>query len=48
LKRAIQNHLETPLAKAILAGNYRPGDLICIDLCGDELVFSPRFASAAQ
>lgn len=41
LKRAIQNHLETPLAKEILAGRYAPGDIISADVQGNVLVFNP-------
>jgi len=40
LKRAIQNHVETPLAKAILAGQFMPGDIIKVDLVKDGLKFS--------
>jgi len=32
LKRAIQQLLENPLAEAVLAGNYKPGDTIKADL----------------
>jgi ATP-dependent Clp protease ATP-binding subunit ClpB len=47
LKRAIQTHLETPLAKALLAGHFSPGDTINVDLDRDELAFSKATASAA-
>ncbi|NOY67400.1 MAG: ATP-dependent chaperone ClpB [Gammaproteobacteria bacterium] len=40
LKRAIQQELENPLAQAILAGEYMPGDVIDVQVKGDELVFS--------
>ena len=40
LKRAIQNHLETPLARAILAGTCVPGQQIKSDLGKEELKFS--------
>ncbi len=39
LKRAIQNHLETPLAKAILAGDFAPGSRIKVELKNDHLNF---------
>jgi len=39
LKRAIQNHLETPLAKAILAGTFGPGQHVKAELKDDKLVF---------
>ena len=32
LRRAIQGELETPLAKAILAGDFLPGDIIQVDM----------------
>jgi len=40
LKRAIQTHLETPLAKEILAGNFSPGDKVMIDSDGKNLSFT--------
>ena len=40
LKRAIQNQLENPLAQEILGGHYGPGDLVRVDVKGNELVFS--------
>jgi len=40
LKRAIQNQIENPLAQKILAGEYLPGDVVKVDLSGEELVFS--------
>lgn len=40
LKRAIQRHLEDPLAMKVLAGDFVPGDLIRIDRAGPgELKF---------
>ncbi len=39
LKRAIQVQLETPLAKAILAGEFSPGSLILVDCIDDALTF---------
>jgi ATP-dependent Clp protease ATP-binding subunit ClpB len=40
LKRAIQNHLETPLAKALLAGTFIPGQQIKVTLGDNKLIFS--------
>ena len=40
LKRAIQQQLENPLAQEILAGVFGPGDVIHVNLSGDELTFS--------
>jgi ATP-dependent Clp protease ATP-binding subunit ClpB len=39
LKRTIQQLLENPLAQEILAGKFKPGDKIKVDLQGEELVF---------
>jgi ATP-dependent Clp protease ATP-binding subunit ClpB len=39
LKRAIQTHLETALAKEILAGHYGPGDKVSVDTDGSKLLF---------
>ncbi len=49
LKRAIQQQLENSLAQEILAGHYKPGDVIKVDVQGDEMVYSKsaRTASAA-
>ncbi len=40
LKRTIQNHLETPLAKAILSGKFHPGSSITIQLGENRLHFT--------
>ena len=39
LKRAIQQQLENPLAKEILAGAFQPGDTIAVDAQAGRLVF---------
>jgi ATP-dependent Clp protease ATP-binding subunit ClpB len=39
LKRAIQRELETPIAKAILAGRYSEGDVIALDVAANALTF---------
>ena len=39
LKRAIQQYIENPLAQAILAGRYLPGDTIRVDVADDRLYF---------
>ena len=39
LKRAIQQQLENPLAQAILAGRFGPGQTISVDAGADGLVF---------
>ncbi|MFT5351180.1 MAG: ATP-dependent Clp protease ATP-binding subunit ClpB [Planctomycetota bacterium] len=46
LKRAIQVQLETPLAKAILSGDFSPGALILVDGDADsKLVFRQEHAN---
>jgi ATP-dependent Clp protease ATP-binding subunit ClpB len=40
LKRAIQQEIENPLAKAILAGEYKPGQTIKIGIKGEQITFS--------
>ncbi len=39
IKRAIQTHLETPLAKEILGGQLSPGVVLVVDVKNDSLVF---------
>jgi len=40
LKRQIQQQLENPLAKRILAGEFAPGDRVAVDVNGDALRFT--------
>ena len=40
LKRAIQQQLENPLAKAILEGQFQSGDIVAVDAAGGRLVFA--------
>jgi ATP-dependent Clp protease ATP-binding subunit ClpB len=42
LKRAIQNHVETPLARFILAGQFIAGDIIKVDREKEGLKFSKQ------
>jgi len=46
LKRAIQQHLENPLAQEILAGHYVAGDTIVVELQDGELLFGKRVGGA--
>ncbi|WP_019625688.1 ATP-dependent chaperone ClpB [Thioalkalivibrio sp. ALJT] len=46
LKRAIQTQLENPLAQALLAGEFGPGDTIAVDIQGDQLHFGKTAAAA--
>ena len=45
LKRAIQQQLENPLSKRLLAGDFGSRDAVSVDVSGDELVFSHRRAT---
>jgi len=40
LRRAIEKHVENPLSSRILAGEYKEGDTILVDLVDDELTFN--------
>jgi ATP-dependent Clp protease ATP-binding subunit ClpB len=40
LKRAIQQLLENPLAQQMLGAKFAPGDIIDVDLDGDQVAFS--------
>ena len=40
LKRAIQQHLQNPLARTLLSGTFQPGDTIVVSLADGELQFS--------
>ncbi|MEM1416793.1 MAG: ATP-dependent chaperone ClpB [Myxococcota bacterium] len=42
LKRAVQKHLENPLAQEILAGRYVSGDTVVVDVAAGELGFGKR------
>ena len=48
LKRAIQQHVENPLAQEILAGKFGPKDVIEVDVAGDELVFRRKQAAVRK
>jgi ATP-dependent Clp protease ATP-binding subunit ClpB len=49
LKRAITTHLENPLARRLIAGEFAAGDTVWVTRAGDELGFSlkPTVASSA-
>jgi len=40
LKRAIQQQIENPLAREILAGKFVPGDVVKVGATGGEIGFS--------
>lgn len=46
LKRAIQQHVENPLAQDILAGQFLPGDVITIGVEKNQLTFKKVTATA--
>jgi len=45
LKRAMQIQLETPLSRAILSGEFNPGDLIAVDCQDEKLTFRQKLAN---
>jgi ATP-dependent Clp protease ATP-binding subunit ClpB len=47
LKRAIQRHLEDPLARRVLAGEFMPGSAIVVSAQNGELTLSNAQAAAA-
>ena len=47
LKRAVQQQLENPLARAILQGQFQPGDTIVVDAGGGEIGFRREAGVAA-
>ncbi len=42
LKRAIQRHLQDPLALAVLEGRFKEGQTVSVDVQGDHLIFTAR------
>jgi ATP-dependent Clp protease ATP-binding subunit ClpB len=40
LKRAIQQQIENPLAKELLAGKYAAGDAVKVGATGGEITFA--------
>ena len=47
LKRAIQQRIENPLAQAVLAGEFQPGDTVGVDAGAGSIEFTARHARAA-
>jgi len=47
LKRAIQQRLENPLAQAVLAGEFSPGDAVVVDAAAGKIVLTARHTRAA-
>ncbi len=46
LKRAIQQHIENPLAQEILAAKFSPGDVVVVDQKDGSFVFTRKRTSA--
>jgi ATP-dependent Clp protease ATP-binding subunit ClpB len=42
LKRLIQQQIENPLARRLLAGEFAEGDTLAVDVQGDGYAFSKR------
>ena len=47
LKRAIQQRIENPLAQAVLAGEFSPGDTVRVDVTAGKIEFTARHTQAA-
>ena len=47
LKRAIQQRIENPLAQAVLAGEFSPGDTVGVDVDAGNIELTARHARAA-
>jgi ATP-dependent Clp protease ATP-binding subunit ClpC len=46
LRRAIQNHIEDPIAEGVLEGRFRRGETVHVDVQNDELVMTTSSAEA--
>ena len=42
LRRTVQRMVETPLSRALLKGEFKPGDTIVVDAAGGALTFGKR------
>jgi ATP-dependent Clp protease ATP-binding subunit ClpC len=42
LRRAIERYVENPLSARILAGDFKEGETVLVDLAGDELTFTTK------
>ena len=47
LKRAIRQRIENPLAQAVLAGRFSPGDTVGVDVAAGKIAFTGRRPEAA-
>ncbi len=48
LRRAIEKHVETPLASRLLRGEFKEGDIILVDLDADVLTFTAKGAAKVK
>jgi ATP-dependent Clp protease ATP-binding subunit ClpC len=48
LRRAIQRHLEDPLAEELIRGNFAPGETIVADSDGEKIFFRKKEASSEK
>ena len=48
MRRVIQKRVENPLAEALLAGAFQPGDNITVDADNEGLTFAPKKVPQAQ
>lgn len=46
MRRAVEKHLEDPMAEEIIRGNLREGERVAISAKDDKLVFTPKKAKA--
>ena len=46
LRRAIERYVENPLSSKVLAGEFKDGDTVVVDLEGEQLTFKVRVAKA--
>ena len=47
LKRAIRQRIENPLAQAVLAGRFSPGDTVGVEIAAGKIAFTARHPEAA-
>ena len=48
MRRVIQKRVENPLAEALLAEAFQPGDNITVDADNEGLTFAPKKVPQAQ
>jgi ATP-dependent Clp protease ATP-binding subunit ClpC len=48
LRRAIERYVENPLSGKILAAEFKEGDIITVDLVGDELTFATKLPEKSR